>query len=65
MGIPEISISIIGEEWAKKKAGIFVGEEGSSWSAWSHSSLVFGAVTVIGTEGWTVGVESGKAKRRN
>jgi len=42
-----MSISIIGEEWAKKNAGIFSGEEGRSSSALSQSSLVFGAVTVM------------------
>ena len=51
MGTPGISISIIGDEWAKKNAGIFSGEEGRSSSAFSHVSLVFGAVAVMGMVG--------------
>ena len=64
-----MSTNIIGDEWAKKNAGIFSGEEGRSSSAFSHSSLVFGAVTVIGAVGLVVtvrdlhGVVRGKDER--
>jgi len=59
IGMPGRSTSIIGDECAKKNAGIFGGEEGRSSSALSHSSLVFGAVAVMGWKATCVRQERG------
>ena len=52
-----MSTSIIGDEWAKKNAGIFAGVEGRSSNALSHSSLVFGVDIVMSTADSVVVVE--------
>lgn len=62
-----MSTNIIGDEWAKKNAGIFSGEEGRSSSTFDHSSPVFGAFTVMGAAGLVVVVRDlhGVAKRKD